>query len=516
MTLQQRLPQAYLDLATHLQASLDKDPVGTINAVRAIKAGKSIRGISVDALRAGILIDAGQVARDRDAVAEGVNLLKRFLAKKQDRTDMIYNLGNGLIALAELDATPRPDWFLATAGIRQEARRYFQKTTEVRDPDYPTSQAFTNLGKALNGAFRWVEAYDAYSSALDADPTNAVASLNAFRILLGSIRNGLGNRKTLLVVSNRHLENAHRHADRLRELAGEQAYAYLMRLSRNHLKGGRMPDLAGASDYERFVAKHRLMLSPTIEGLDVSLKRWDSLGIASISVPAKSGHGVPPVFGMFNVMKSDFLLARSLAFQAIHQPLSESGKYADTLDYATYGIRASMLTVAQRVCMDILDKVASATTEYFEITDKREFVYFHNRWYAKQKAETDPLRWHGHLLPHIARGNTAIIALAELARDFRQDGFLVDKRRFRHAATHRFLILHDLGLNSIRNSGIVEHAGLDGFRGHLIDSLRIARAALIYFVEMVAISEREKARRPGIAMPMQVPDHHWIRGDRKS
>jgi len=37
-------------------------------------------------------------------------------------------------------------------------------------------------------------------------------------------------------------------------------------------------------------------------------------------------------------LKSDFLAARWIAFEAIYSTAPETGKYLDTLDYATYGV----------------------------------------------------------------------------------------------------------------------------------------------------------------------------------
>ena len=83
---------------------------------------------------------------------------------------------------------------------------------------------------------------------------------------------------------------------------------------------------------------------------------------------------------MFNVMKADFLTARLLAYRALYGETPDSGTYADTLDYAQYGTSQSLLTIAQRTCIDVLDKIALATSEYFELAGR--FIYFSNRWYG--------------------------------------------------------------------------------------------------------------------------------------
>jgi hypothetical protein len=58
----------------------------------------------------------------------------------------------------------------------------------------------------------------------------------------------------------------------------------------------------GASNYERFVAEHRLALSPVLEGLGDEPRRWDDAHISTLSESIGTGATVPPLFGMFNVM----------------------------------------------------------------------------------------------------------------------------------------------------------------------------------------------------------------------
>ena len=64
------------------------------------------------------------------------------------------------------------------------------------------STAFTNLGNALVRAHRWVEAYDAYSSALKHDRTNSVASTGAARF--SPVRTGASGTGAFCV-SSRHV-----------------------------------------------------------------------------------------------------------------------------------------------------------------------------------------------------------------------------------------------------------------------------------------------------------------------
>lgn len=499
-------------LRKKLTPLLDRDPAKAIAEAEKLPAENVKLGILLSGLKSGILIDAGSRVRNKEAISEGVSILKVLVQEYPQRADLQYNLANGLIALADQEPFKGFDWFLATGAVRQEARSHFHKALSLKGAEKIASVTLTNLGNALWKGHRWVEAYDSYIEALNYDATNGVAATGAVKILLGCRDRGIGNPKILLCVAARHLRAARKHPKRIRELAGAHAYKELSGLLKQRVRGGQMPSLNHASPYERFVATYRLALSPTIEGLDLSLKRWDSLMIRSFIEPVGSSSGVPPIFAMFNVLKSDFLAARHLAYQALKGAnIPDSGFYSDTLDYAIYGVKPSALTLAQRACMDVLDKIAVATTEYFSIKGPKN-IYFSNRWFAEAE-KGQPPQWHPILAKEIRKGNNAIIALAELSLDISQGGFLHEKKAYRHSSTHQFTILHDLGCQPSRPCSRIIHAPLGKFESDLVQSLQLVRAAIIYFMEMIQFGEGGKKTDPGKIAPMTVPSHHWIRGE---
>lgn len=503
-----RLPQhqELKSLRAKLTSLLDENPAKAICQARELHL-KSPEGI---ALKAAILVDAGSLAGDKPAVEEGVELFKGLLNKYPGQAEGHYNLGNGLVALASLTPFTNLDWYLATADMRRDARKHYRRALSLQRRGELSSVVLTNLGNSLWKAHRWAEAYDAYSHALQRDASNGVAATGAAKVLLRCIQHGIGDRDILLAVAARHLRVAKQNPRRIAELAGGRATRVLAKLLQSSTPTGQLPDLSRASDYERFVADHRLALSPTIEGLDTSLKRWDSICIETMTEPMGADSGVPPLFAMLNILKSDFLVARHLTYQALSCPMPESGLYFDTLDYATYGVVPSMLCLAQRACLDLLDKLAVAATEFFGIIARK--VYFWNRWFTDRK-KGQPLSWHPQLRDEIHRGNTAVVAMAELSLDLSEGGGLHLMKDFRNSSTHKFTVLHDLGSEPGRESKYVKHCAVDQFKLHLLESLQLARAAVLYFVEIVAIAEAIKKPHVRNSAPMIVPTHHDVRGD---
>jgi len=504
--------EGFEPLRARLESLIDSNPTQAVEEARSLPPNAVVDGVPLAGLKAAILVDAGSCAGDTDSVAEGVELFRDLLKADPGNPHLHYNIANGLVALADQEPYMGFDWYLRTGEMRREAREHFQTAACLEKGEGVASVAFTNMGNSLWKAARWAEAYDAYSRALQHDRTNAVAATGAARVLLRCMARGMGERKVVLSVAARHLKNAKQNASRIEELAGTRAYEELSKLLEKHVEGGQQPDLSRATEYERFVASNRLSLCPTVEGLDPSLKRWDSLLIQSIAEPLEREFGVPPLFALFNVLKSDFLVARFLAYQALSGAVPESGSYLDTLDYAVYGVTPGALSLAQRACIDVLDKIAVATTEYFGATSSSRRIYFTNRWFAKAKGRGG-LEWDPEMGEHIQRGNTAIIALAELSLDLQKGGSLRQKKSYRNSSTHRFTVLHDLGCDPSRKSAHVDHCRTDEFESHVLESLQLARAAILYFVELVSIGEEHKKARGHRTARITVPSHHWIRGE---
>jgi len=505
-----KMEMQFRKLANELGVLLDTDPLAAIERARNLSC-PGVDQRNIDLLAGGTLVDAGSVTKSQTAVSDGVAIFERLLESAPENFSVEYNLANGLMARANLAWSQYPEWYLQTAVDRARARRLYGKVAsnpqihiELR------TQAYTNLGNALSDAYRYTEAYDQYSLALELDPSNGVAHAVAARLLLKSINQGACDEAAILAVAAQHLSIANDNADRIREFVGESGFQKLTKTLTLNLPPASPPDMSNADEYQRFVARHRLFLTEAIEGLDVSLLRWDSLRIDGISEGLEATDGVPPLFAMFNVLKADYLAARQIAFLALNGEVTESGNYSDTLDYATYGVEPALLTLAQRACLDLLDKIAVLASAYLSLPSKPRDIYFHKTWFEKHEAGRQ-LQWKQSVLDEITAGNTAIIAISELSLDVQVGGFLEHKRAMRHSSTHRFTVLHEIGDTPSRKSLHIDHYALDYFRTNLIETLQTSRAALLYTAQMIAIHESiHDDGRPRVELI--VPDHDWVIG----
>jgi tetratricopeptide (TPR) repeat protein len=508
----QEFERRFFEIEARLKTLTDREPALAIREARSLVPDGVLDQDSIESLAAATLIAAGVAAHDPAAVDEAVQILERLLAAMPGRGDIEYCLANGLSAQADLSTETRPQWYLETRETRRRARFHYQTAgSNESTPTNIAAQAFTNLGNSLLTTHRLVEAYDSYLKALKFDSTNGVALTGAARALLYMVKYGLGDPQVLPTVAAKYLGMAREDPARIRELAGEQGYQEILPLLELDVPAGELPDLSNATDYQQFVAEHRLSLAPTIEGLDLTMLRWDSLAIGRVIEPISAGAGAPPLFAMFNVLKSEFLAARHLAFAALEDNIPESGKYADTLDYAVYGVQPASLTLAQRACVDLLDKIAVATSEYLHLPGDPGRISFMNRWFDRQRGD-EVVRLQEAIQAEVAAGNWALTAITEVAVDVEMGGFLQDKRGLRHSSTHRFTVLHDIGCTPSRESPYVDHFEFEGFREQLLETLRLTRAVLLYFAQMVMIREYRHHDGTTILPSIRLPDHDWVRG----
>mgnify|MGYP001403843043 CR=1 FL=1 len=118
------------------------------------------------------------------------------------------------------------------------------------------------------------------------------------------------------------------------------------------------------------------------------------------------------------------------------------------------------------------------------------------------------------ILTEIENGNTALLALTEVSRDLSNKiGFLSEKQASRNSSTHRFTVLHDLGSIPKSHSGCLDHFDYEVFLKESLNTLKLARSSVIYFIQMVLIRELKLSEQTdGHRIPFIVPSHEDIRG----
>jgi hypothetical protein len=508
--------QSYDVLSRRLQSLLDSDPLEAVRQAREIELDTPERN-NLIGLRAAILVDGGILTHQQDAIEEGVMLFRELHEEFPENLQTAYNLANAIVATIR-NPPHDSNWldFQERTRIdRTEARLYLSRVARSQHADAELrTQALTNLANQFSSSFRLSEAHDARLAALKIDPENGVAAACAAMGLLWLYEQG--GLSDLTYIEAQHLAKiACRNHENVVHFAGVQAAQKIAEFVQQI--DDPLPRSRHTDPFVDWVEHERLTLAPAVELVDPTLGKLDWLMLSSIieDIEINGEWLPPPVFAMFNVLKSDFILARDLAWRStVKDSWPQTARYADTLDYAIYGPDVSALILAHRTALDLLDKVAVTANHYFELGLPTEKVYFGRLWRINHGKSPEKRLLLETVETAIRAGATALYGLTELADDYdSENGILRSQKDLRNASTHRFVVLHDEENFSYRETPEIARHQRRQFEQEVLVALRVARAA----VQMLglAISQNEKRRATQdnfVVSPMAVPDHGWIRG----
>jgi tetratricopeptide (TPR) repeat protein len=514
-------------IAKELLELRDKDPAEALRRV-----GELDQTLNGRATAATILIDCGAELGDLSSISRGIGILETLSFEISFSPDIAYNLANGLQLRARLSAISETPYHGQVVDDRLKARILFGQVMDAPSASVETrSQMLTNIGILFLETHRWVEALDCFQQAQYILPKNAVAAFQEMRRLMALANLFSQNQKTYqsychidgLCQRVRHLaavvlENY----DILEEFSGASVLPVVQQAVEDALRLDDLPAEHIDNSYFSFVRQNNIALALHCSAQEFSSGRFDLLTIPHLQTSLEDGAGVPEIFAMMNVMKADFAFARQV-FYDVHKydedtPYSETTSHADTLDYAVYGVRFSALTSAQRIAFDILDKISVAIACYLKLPEAHR-ASFTGIW--GKRGKNNKLLFPEKIEAEMVRGNQPLIALFNIFQDISihpdlgGDGFMGAQKQFRNSSTHRFTVLHDLGGDHLSDSAAVEHKGISEFAGLTLASLRLARAALFYFVDFIVFAEGQKeSETSGLIMSSEVPDHDYVRGRR--
>jgi tetratricopeptide (TPR) repeat protein len=475
---------------------------------------------------AGILIDSAARLHDVGLLEIGeawaqLAVDSGYLADR-GASAALYNLANARIAIADersaeawraADPDRRaPASSLARWDERERllrARAEFAAVAAAADDVDDLGQVLCNLANTFDHSGRWIEAYDAYVRALEADPTNGNAAGNAAVLIQRVIRSGWDFEGHLCSLYDRYLEQAKANRVRTVEVAGEGAARLFDALDPLGSDEDVRTEWQEVDPYQAWVAKHRLALVAGLEGLgsgDVA-GRFDTISLRQVTQQLDE-EGMPIIFSVLNILKGDYLVARRLAYEACQveqetggwsQMIDDPGEYVETLEYAVVGELSAKLVLAHRAALDVLDKTAVAVNEHFKIGANPASVSFRRFWFDDGKNQT-VLRADLLKFPEIT---TAVLSMAELALDMAKDGIYGHAQDVRNAGTHRFVLVHH-GLKDVKSTESMKAITFEAMVSTVMQSLTVARAAYLYLVAMVAVHEAAKGQSsgPGVVLPV--------------
>lgn len=489
-----------------------------------------------DQLRALAYTHGGAMMQDRARLESAVALWRRAGAEKHNAIG--YNLAN-----AELDL-----WHLAVrergyVAALQDDRAHLRNARvllsragqDESQPEHIRVQALTNLANSYDSEGRDVEAIAAYDEALALDP--------AFGVALGSKGTALGyvapfagqHQPTVLAEAVTALDAALQDEAGIAEFGGATALEHFRaRRAAIKVKPGfvheRREHRGWVDPHLRWCAEHGLFLHVSLACLSEDYEELDALYFSGVTVGLDEAEQrrANDLIDAFNALKQDYVAARYLLWLAdgAESPIREHAAavtaragYLDTLRYARWGPRTGLATQAFAAASNLLDKVASAVHIYYRTARKSQGVYFRYLWHPRH-ADHKPDVMDPELVD--AAPTRGLRALCDLSCELETRTPLNELVERRHAATHRFVVVHRLpSAAGEPASDWLDHVDWDDLVSGTITLLVTARSALIYVARTIDIEERRRAKQrenaaaasgkpslvPPLPLPRSAPEH---------
>jgi hypothetical protein len=446
---------------------------------------------------AGALVDLGNRHDNTRWVRTGLATIKRQARSEPENGLWQYQLGTAYLTLADMAHTPAHQRGEAERRDRVRGRRaLWESAISEFDPGL-CAQAWINLGNDLLRSARYTEAYGAYQEALEVAPNHPVAAGYAASTLFTWARQSGITGGNLIALAHHWARVAQRDAERADAIA--QGSSRIFAKFPTDRADEAIPPRAGEyGGYEAFVAHNRLYLTWALDGA-MHASHWDNLRPPAIRTAIDDPENPPAIFSMLNTVKADYLLARSLAWEAMSPRATESPGYVDTLDYAVYGDESARLVLATRAALDTLDRVAVAANHHFQIGLDPTEVNFRNLW--RETARPRDLRQ--VVSDEVKVGNAALYALAEVADDLSGNGWLEGRQRFRNVTTHRFAVVHPDGFPIPPSTVEMKHLSVPELDAEVVAALSAARSGILYLYG--AIGHRSRRMKTDRSVELQLP-----------
>lgn len=510
---------AYSQAEDEIQALLRSgDAAGAIAFAESLVAGSGHEP-NVMNLRAYSYIEGGSQLKRLDWLEVGAQILCKLTS--QTSVDTTYNLASVKLEIWQL-AVDQTDIATAWRDRRSdlhEARELFKLVADDDGaPNELRLKAHTDVGNSYDIVGRHIDALDHYDRALRIEP--------AFGMALGNRGIALLNVSPLMGPHQSHvlgdaatdLDAAIQNRESVLQAGGQSAFDQFVNgrsriiESKGPTDSANTPPASLGDPYLDWCLSNGLFLHPSMACIHADVGIIDSIGISRI----KSGSSredierTNEIINAFNAVKQDFIAARYLAWLAFAdeslvrdhtRKVTRRTSFIDTLTYTRWGTRTGIAVQAHKSAVDVLDKIASFVHLYLDSGRVRN-VSFRSLPYAKASV--------GDLDQTIAdaidapEANRALLALADLSSDL--DNHLEQVLQRRHAATHRFLVIHSE--SPIESSNWSQHTNWYDHMDESVFQLRLARSAGIYLAQMIDIRERALAKASpsaGLVMPWDLP-----------
>ena len=463
---------------------------------------------------ASIFIDIGHMKSCIESTQKGMEILSQYkeeIVEQIGEDAYFYNLSNAKSNLIT-EKNPFKHTFSTIEQLVDLKKDLWKAIKSCDDIDSVKSRPtyFVNLGNSLKQQFRISEALDCYEkvNSLNLDipqswinrsetlmMLNQVSNTYSIQ-MLEQIKNGYENVLSSQEIPPSWLEYYRQQAAYHQEKIVD-AYKDAEIEMDSHDLDKTNSEYNELSQYRRFCLDNKLSLSE--HGLYCSCAGSSRDNLTIPTSGGVVGDFVVPMEMALNRLKSEFSFARHLYFEYLtteqDYELLHDSCFSELFNDELLGIDVEKLRTAFRSCFGILDKIAIAICELFDLYPPNGTVYFQSFWQLDRDNRRE--KFNSHKSP-------GLLALYSIATDLndRKGGEWSFFKQLRNDLEHEFVVVHKTDSPSdiyksyefMNNIVFIKE---EVFLNHLERLFQLTRSAIFSFVFAVrdkALNEKEDGR----------------------
>ncbi len=475
---------------------------------------------------AAVFIDVGGMLPSEESSLLGLNILESYKTKIIEligESDYFYNLSN---AKSNLVGIKNPfEQTFDTVEEHLAVKNDLWKAIKLsKQQNKQAKYTFiVNLGNTLKQQFRISEALKCYDSVntLKLDVPQAWINRSVSLVMLNTISSTYTVQMFKQIIEGYiKARDSQVIPSQWKEFYQSQVSFFQLELNKitnvlnikndEHDEAITQKEYQALSDYRKFCLEQYLTLSEHGLYCKCAGSARDNL-----TIPTNEGivgDFIIPMEMVLNRAKSEFSLARRMYYECLvdeeFDELTHESCFSELHNDELLGINVEKMRTAFRLCFGVLDKIAVAICELFDVYPPNKNVSFQSFW----QLDRDDRRNKFNKIK-----NPGLLALYSIATDLneKKDGEWAFLKSWRNDLEHKFLVVHknECPNDMYKSYGFSEEIVFikEGeFIYHLEQLFQITRSAIFSFVFAVrdkAISEHVEN---GIYIPMPIDRKNFI------
>lgn len=472
--------------------------------------------------KSALLIDIGTSTKNEEVLVEGLEGLGKFLEELENEPSekiaylfphALYNLANGYSTVCAMERSENDGVLSPDNEFYKQAKAYYRMGFghESLQDEKANAKLRINYANLLSSIGRNTEAIADFEEAIKLDPNNPLGIGNLGVELTHYYR--ISGDPKLLIEARKLIENALEMKEEITQIGGAhvkphyEQYIEWINKTLNAIKEKPKSNLSILQrarkiwhklvtpkvhkTYSKMCDSHDLFLNFRT-GNRGSIYVGDTIFPYTLTAGISDDITIPRLLRTVNEIKERYSIARLSLFEALHpqyniEPYERLTYYADTLDYAAYGLRVAKVKLALENAFNVLDKIAFFLDYYLKLGIDSSQINFSSIW-------TETIDGKKQMKQSIYNlKNSKLFALYDLSLDLVPEGYLHHLRKNRNYSTHRYLLPHveDLNLGT-EIDGEDYHLMYEDLTRRSIRVLKLARAAVIYLIALIDEEEGKK------------------------